>query len=77
VSREGERVVGIPAEEVPEQVAILVEHPAGGAEGAVVDVAAIEAALAEAVVEEQRVIGLAAEVRPRSASTMSACAWSR
>ena len=52
----------VPVEEVPEQVALPVEHPAGGTEEAVVDIAAVEAALAEAVVEEQRVVGLAAEV---------------
>ena len=53
VAREGERVGGVPVEEVPEQVALPVEHLAGGAEEAVVDVAAVEAALAEAVVEER------------------------
>ena len=41
------------AQEVPEQVALPVEHPASGAEEAVVDVAAVEVALAEAVVEER------------------------
>ena len=62
--REGERVVGVPLEEVPEEVALGVEHPAGGPEEAVVNVAAVEAALAEAVVEEERVVGLLDEVEP-------------
>ena len=62
--REGERVVGVPLEEVPEEVALGVEHPAGGPEESVVDVAAVEAALAEAVVEEERVVGLLDEVEP-------------
>ena len=67
MAREGERVVGVPVEEVPEQVALLVEHPAGGPEEAVVDVAAVEAALAE----EQRVLGLEAEVEAPERSRSS------
>ena len=56
---EGERVARVPVQQVPEEV---VEHPPGGVEAAVVDVPAVQAALAEAVVEEQRVSGLAGSV---------------
>lgn len=62
VASEGEGVVGVVGEEVPEEVALGVENPGGGAEEAVVDVAAMEAALAEAVVEEEGVVGLPGEV---------------
>lgn len=64
MTREGERVVGVPLEEFLQDVALGVEHPGGGPEEAVVDVAAVEAALAEAVVEEERVVGLLGEVEP-------------
>lgn len=64
MTREGERVVGVRLEEFPEEVALSIEHPAGGPEEAVVDVAAVEAALAETVVEKERVVGLLDEVEP-------------
>lgn len=60
--RECERVVRVLLEEFPEEVALGVEHPSGGPEEAVVDVPSVEAALAEAVIEEERVVGLLDEV---------------